>query len=78
VYPAFTAASGEPDPLDAWAEGQGHTPRELVSPGCDESGREGDRAKMVVVSQSPGALKGTEDYIAHLDHLVSALAAALK
>ena len=35
-------------------------------------------AKMVVVSQSPGALKGTEDYIAHLDHLVSALAAALK
>jgi len=35
-------------------------------------------AKMVVVSQSPGALKGTEDYIAHLDHLVSAIAAALK
>ena len=31
-------------------------------------------AKMVVVSQSPGALKGTEDYIAHLDHLVSAIA----
>jgi len=35
-------------------------------------------AKMVVVSQSPGALKGTEDYVAHLDHLVGALAAALK
>ena len=35
-------------------------------------------AKMVVVPQSPGALKGTEDYIAHLDHLVGALAAALK
>jgi len=35
-------------------------------------------AKMVVVSQSPGALKGTDDYVAHLDHLVGALAAALK
>jgi ABC-type Zn uptake system ZnuABC Zn-binding protein ZnuA len=35
-------------------------------------------AKMVVVPQSPGATKGTEDYIAHFDHLVDALAAALK
>ncbi len=35
-------------------------------------------AKVVVVPQSPGALKGTEDYIAHLDHLVGALAAALR
>ena len=35
-------------------------------------------AKMVVVAQSPGAVKGTEDYIAHLDHLVGALAAALR
>jgi ABC-type Zn uptake system ZnuABC Zn-binding protein ZnuA len=35
-------------------------------------------AKIVVVSQSPGAIKGTEDYIAHLDHLVGALAAALR
>ena len=35
-------------------------------------------AKMVVVPQSPGALKGTEDYVAHLDHLVGTLAAALK
>jgi ABC-type Zn uptake system ZnuABC Zn-binding protein ZnuA len=35
-------------------------------------------AKMVVVAQSPGAVKGTEDYIAHLDHVVGALAAALR
>ena len=35
-------------------------------------------AKMLVVPQSPGALKGTEDYITHLEHLVSALANALK
>jgi len=35
-------------------------------------------AKMVVVPQSPGALKGTEDYIAHVDHVVGALAAAFK
>ena len=35
-------------------------------------------AKMVVVAQSPGAVKGTEDYITHLDHVVGALAAALR
>jgi len=35
-------------------------------------------AKLLVVPQSPGALKGTEDYITHLEHLVSALANALK
>ena len=35
-------------------------------------------AKVVVVPQSPGALKGTEDYVAHLDHVVGTLAAALK
>jgi ABC-type Zn uptake system ZnuABC Zn-binding protein ZnuA len=35
-------------------------------------------AKMVVAPQSPGAIKGTEDYISHFDHLVGALAAALK
>ena len=35
-------------------------------------------AKVVVVPQSPGALKGTEDYVTHLDHVVGALAAALK
>ena len=35
-------------------------------------------AKAVVVAQSPGAIKGTEGYITHLEHVVSALAAALK
>jgi zinc/manganese transport system substrate-binding protein len=35
-------------------------------------------AKIVVVAQSPGAVKGTEDYITHLDHVVGALAAALR
>jgi ABC-type Zn uptake system ZnuABC Zn-binding protein ZnuA len=35
-------------------------------------------AKMVVVAQSPGAVKGTEDYITHLDHVVGALATALR
>ena len=35
-------------------------------------------AKMVVVPQSPGSIKGTEDYITHFDHLVGALAAALR
>jgi len=35
-------------------------------------------AKMVVVPQSPGAAKGTEDYITHLDHVVGALVDALR
>src|SRR5207249_953295 len=48
-------------------------PSDVTSRVAKETG-----AKMVVVAQSPGALKGTEDYIAHLDHLVSAIAAALK
>jgi ABC-type Zn uptake system ZnuABC Zn-binding protein ZnuA len=34
-------------------------------------------ARLVVVPQSPGAVRGTEEYIAHMDHLVSALARAL-
>lgn len=34
-------------------------------------------AKLLVVPQSPGAVKGTETYIAHLDFLVTALARAL-
>jgi len=34
-------------------------------------------AKLVVVPQSPGAVRGTDDYIAHMDYLVTALARAL-
>src|SRR2546425_5962268 len=48
-------------------------PSDVTSRVAKETG-----AKMVVVAQSPGALEGTEDYIADLEHLVSALAAALK
>jgi ABC-type Zn uptake system ZnuABC Zn-binding protein ZnuA len=35
-------------------------------------------ARVVVVPQSPGAVKGTEDYIAHIDALVNAVADALR
>ena len=35
-------------------------------------------ARVLVVPQTPGATKGTEDYIAHLDALVTAVAAALR
>jgi len=31
-----------------------------------------------VVPQTPGAVKATDDYIAHLDHLVGAIADALR
>ena len=48
-------------------------PTDVTNRVAKESG-----AKTVVVAQSPGAVKGTEDYIAHLDHVVSMLAAALK
>jgi ABC-type Zn uptake system ZnuABC Zn-binding protein ZnuA len=34
-------------------------------------------AKLVVIPQSPGAVAGTGDYIAHMDHVVNALAKAL-
>jgi ABC-type Zn uptake system ZnuABC Zn-binding protein ZnuA len=34
-------------------------------------------ARLVVVPQSPGAVRGTEEYIAHMDYLVAALARAL-
>lgn len=34
-------------------------------------------AKVLIVPQTPGAVKGTDDYIAHVDYLVSALARAL-
>ena len=34
-------------------------------------------ARLVVVPQSPGAVRGTEGYIAHMDYLVTALARAL-
>jgi ABC-type Zn uptake system ZnuABC Zn-binding protein ZnuA len=34
-------------------------------------------ARLVVIPQSPGAIRGTEDYIAHMDHLVATLSQAL-
>jgi ABC-type Zn uptake system ZnuABC Zn-binding protein ZnuA len=34
-------------------------------------------ARLVLVPQSPGAVRGTEDYVAHLEYLVDALARAL-
>ncbi len=34
-------------------------------------------AKVLVVPQTPGAVKGTEDYISHMDYLVNAVAKAL-
>lgn len=34
-------------------------------------------AKLVVIPQSPGAVAGTGDYIAHMDHVVTVLAKAL-
>jgi ABC-type Zn uptake system ZnuABC Zn-binding protein ZnuA len=34
-------------------------------------------ARLVVVPQSPGAVRGTEDYIAHMDYLVTTLARSL-
>ncbi len=34
-------------------------------------------ARVVVVPQTPGAVKGTNDYISHIDYLVNAVAAAL-
>jgi ABC-type Zn uptake system ZnuABC Zn-binding protein ZnuA len=34
-------------------------------------------AKLVVIPQSPGAVPGTADYIAHMEHVVTALAKAL-
>jgi ABC-type Zn uptake system ZnuABC Zn-binding protein ZnuA len=48
-------------------------PTDVTSRVAKETG-----AKMVVVPQSPGAIEGTEDYIAHFDHLVGALATALQ
>ena len=35
-------------------------------------------AKVLAMPQTPGAVKGTEDYIAHLDYLVARLAEALR
>ncbi|HEX3176225.1 MAG TPA: metal ABC transporter substrate-binding protein [Methylomirabilota bacterium] len=35
-------------------------------------------ARVLALPQSPGAVKGTQDYIAHMDHLVRALAEALR
>jgi len=35
-------------------------------------------ASVLVVPQTPGAVKGTDDYVAHIDHLVAAIATALR
>jgi ABC-type Zn uptake system ZnuABC Zn-binding protein ZnuA len=35
-------------------------------------------AQVVVLPQTPGAVKGTEDYISHPDHLVTRIADALR
>jgi len=35
-------------------------------------------AKVVVLPQTPGAVKGTEDYVGHLEYLVTRIAEALK
>lgn len=48
-------------------------PRDLADLLARETG-----ARLLVVPQSPGAVKGTEDYIAHLDYLVGAIADALR
>jgi ABC-type Zn uptake system ZnuABC Zn-binding protein ZnuA len=35
-------------------------------------------AKVLAIPQSPGAVKGTEDYVAHMDYLVNAVSKALE
>jgi zinc/manganese transport system substrate-binding protein len=35
-------------------------------------------ARVVTLPQTPGAVKGTEDYVRHLDHVVTAIANALR
>ena len=35
-------------------------------------------AKVLVVPQTPGAVKGTDDYVAHLDYILTAIADALR
>lgn len=48
-------------------------PRELSDLVAQRTG-----ATVLVAPQTPGAVKGTDDYIAHLDYLVAALAGALQ
>jgi zinc/manganese transport system substrate-binding protein len=48
-------------------------PRDITERVARETG-----ARMLVVPQTPGAVKGTEDYIAHMDYLVGAIADALR
>jgi zinc/manganese transport system substrate-binding protein len=48
-------------------------PRELTDLVAQRTG-----ATVLVVPQTPGAVKGTDDYVAHLDYLVGALASALR
>ena len=35
-------------------------------------------AKVLVVPQTPGAVKGTDDYVVHLDSILTAIADALR
>src|SRR2546426_8448602 len=46
-------------------------PRELSDLVAQRTG-----ATVLVVPQTPGAVKGTDDYIAHLDYLIAAVAGA--
>ena len=48
-------------------------PREITDLVAQRTG-----ATVLVVPQTPGAVKATDDYIAHLDHLVGAIADALR
>jgi len=48
-------------------------PRELSDLVAQRTG-----ATVLVVPQTPGAVKGTDDYIAHLDYLIAAVAGALR
>jgi ABC-type Zn uptake system ZnuABC Zn-binding protein ZnuA len=48
-------------------------PREVTDLVARETG-----AKVVVVPSLPGAVKGTGDYIAHLEYLVDAIARAIE
>jgi zinc/manganese transport system substrate-binding protein len=48
-------------------------PRELSDVVAQRTG-----ATVLGVPQTPGAIKGTDDYIAHIDHLVPAIANALR
>ncbi len=48
-------------------------PRDITDRVARETG-----ARILVVPQTPGAVKGTEDYVAHVEYLVGAIADALR